>query len=59
VVTVRPAGRHPASAGRTEEEDQGAWRQELLADAKEIAEHLMLIDLGRNDVGAHRADGQR
>ncbi len=36
--------------GRTEAEDQ-ALEQELLADPKEIAEHLMLIDLGRNDVG--------
>jgi anthranilate synthase component 1 len=49
VVTVRPlAGtRH---RGRTEEEDL-ALEEELLADPKEIAEHLMLIDLGRNDVG--------
>ena len=36
--------------GFTEEEDL-ALEQELLADPKEIAEHLMLIDLGRNDVG--------
>ncbi len=49
VVTIRPlAGtRH---RGETEEEDQ-ALERELLADPKEIAEHLMLIDLGRNDVG--------
>jgi anthranilate synthase component 1 len=48
-VTVRPiAGtRH---RGRTEEEDI-ALEQDLLADPKERAEHLMLIDLGRNDVG--------
>jgi anthranilate synthase component 1 len=48
-VTVRPiAGtRH---RGRTEDEDR-ALEEELLADPKEIAEHLMLIDLGRNDVG--------
>jgi anthranilate synthase component 1 len=36
--------------GHDEAEDQ-ALEQELLADPKEIAEHLMLIDLGRNDVG--------
>ena len=36
--------------GRTEAEDQ-AMEAELMADPKEIAEHLMLIDLGRNDVG--------
>ncbi|TGG94960.1 anthranilate synthase component I [Natronospirillum operosum] len=48
-VTVRPiAGtRH---RGQTEEQDQ-AMEAELLADPKEIAEHLMLIDLGRNDAG--------
>ena len=36
--------------GHTEEEDL-ALEAELLADPKELAEHLMLIDLGRNDVG--------
>ncbi len=36
--------------GRNEEEDQ-ALERELLADPKERAEHLMLVDLGRNDVG--------
>lgn len=36
--------------GHTPEEDK-ALEEELLADPKEIAEHLMLIDLGRNDVG--------
>ncbi|MCL6619092.1 MAG: anthranilate synthase component I [Thermomonas hydrothermalis] len=48
-VTVRPiAGTRPR--GRTAAEDQ-ALEAELLADPKERAEHLMLIDLGRNDVG--------
>jgi anthranilate synthase component 1 len=49
VVTVRPiAGTRPR--GTTEEHDQTLER-ELLADPKERAEHLMLIDLGRNDAG--------
>jgi len=48
-MTVRPlAGTRPR--GRTEEED-AALERELLADPKERAEHVMLIDLGRNDVG--------
>lgn len=48
-VTIRPiAGTR--KRGKTREEDT-ALEQELLADPKEIAEHLMLLDLGRNDVG--------
>jgi len=48
-VTVRPlAGTR--RRGRTEAEDL-ELEAELLADPKEIAEHLMLIDLGRNDIG--------
>jgi anthranilate synthase component 1 len=48
-VTVRPiAGTR--RRGKTEEEDI-AFEKELLADPKELAEHLMLIDLGRNDIG--------
>jgi anthranilate synthase component 1 len=48
-VKLRPlAGTRPR--GATPEEDQRMER-ELLADPKELAEHLMLIDLGRNDVG--------
>jgi anthranilate synthase component 1 len=49
VVTVRPiAGTRPR--GATPHEDK-ALEEELLADPKERAEHLMLLDLGRNDVG--------
>jgi anthranilate synthase component 1 len=49
MVTVRPiAGTRPR--GDNEEQDR-ALEAELLADPKECAEHLMLIDLGRNDVG--------
>ncbi|MDH5218587.1 MAG: chorismate-binding protein, partial [Gammaproteobacteria bacterium] len=48
-VTVRPiAGTRPR--GKNEEEDK-ALEVDLLADPKELAEHLMLIDLGRNDAG--------
>ncbi len=49
VVTNRPlAGTR--RRGRSAEED-AALERELLADAKERAEHVMLVDLGRNDVG--------
>lgn len=48
-VIVRPiAGTRPR--GKNEEEDS-AFERELLSDEKEIAEHIMLVDLGRNDVG--------
>ncbi|MDD8018337.1 MAG: anthranilate synthase component I [Bacteroidota bacterium] len=49
IVETRPlAGtRH---RGKTDEEDE-ALAKDLLADPKELAEHLMLIDLGRNDIG--------
>ncbi len=48
-VTVRPiAGTRPR--GKTEEEDK-TLEQDLLADPKERAEHIMLVDLGRNDAG--------
>lgn len=49
MVTVRPiAGTRPR--GKTPAEDL-ALEKDLLADPKELAEHLMLIDLGRNDAG--------
>ena len=49
IVTVRPiAGTR--KRGKTREEDL-ELEQDLLADPKELAEHLMLIDLGRNDAG--------
>ncbi|MGB1581214.1 MAG: anthranilate synthase component I [Nevskiales bacterium] len=48
-ITLRPlAGTRPR--GHNAAEDK-ALEEEMLADPKEIAEHLMLIDLGRNDVG--------
>jgi len=48
-VTVRPiAGTRPRGADAKEDL---ALEEELLADPKELAEHLMLIDLGRNDTG--------
>jgi anthranilate synthase component 1 len=54
-VTLRPiAGTRPR--GRTPQED-AATAAELLADEKERAEHVMLIDLGRNDVGRIAATG--
>jgi anthranilate synthase component 1 len=54
-VTIRPiAGTRPR--GRTGQEDE-ANRASLLADPKERAEHLMLLDLGRNDVGRVAAAG--
>ena len=49
VATIRPiAGTR--SRGKTKEEDTDN-EKDLLSDEKEIAEHLMLIDLGRNDLG--------
>lgn len=49
IATVRPiAGTRPRGANLAEDERLSA---DLLADKKECAEHLMLIDLGRNDIG--------
>jgi isochorismate synthase EntC len=54
-VTIRPiAGTRPR--GATRQEDR-ANEESLLADPKERAEHLMLLDLGRNDVGRVAAAG--
>jgi anthranilate synthase component 1 len=54
-VTVRPiAGTRPRG---TAERDDLALERELLNDPKEIAEHIMLVDLGRNDVGRIAATG--
>jgi len=54
-ITLRPiAGTRPR--GKTPEED-AKTAEELLADPKERAEHVMLIDLGRNDVGRVAATG--
>jgi anthranilate synthase component 1 len=48
-VTIRPiAGTRPRGKDAADDE---ALAKDLLADQKEIAEHLMLLDLGRNDVG--------
>jgi anthranilate synthase component I len=55
-VTIRPiAGTRPR--GATPEEDK-RLAEELIADPKERAEHLMLIDLGRNDVGRIAQTGE-
>ena len=49
LVTIRPiAGTRPR--GKNNNQDQ-KYKKELLNDKKELAEHLMLLDLGRNDVG--------
>ena len=54
-VTTNPiAGTRPR--GATEEEDQ-ALAHELLHDIKETAEHRMLVDLGRNDIGKNAQNG--
>ncbi len=54
VVTRPIAGTRPR--GRTEEEDR-ALMEDLLSDEKERAEHLMLLDLSRNDIGRVAAFG--
>ncbi|MDX2097090.1 MAG: anthranilate synthase component I [Leptolyngbyaceae cyanobacterium bins.59] len=55
VATLRPiAGTRPR--GKTPTED-AALAEDLLADPKEVAEHVMLVDLGRNDLGRVCASG--
>ena len=57
IATLRPiAGTRPR--GKTEKEDR-ALANELLTDEKEKAEHLMLVDLGRNDLGRVAETGTR
>jgi len=54
-ITVRPiAGTRPRGTG---EQDDARLAAELAADPKELAEHVMLLDLGRNDVGRVAAVG--
>ena len=49
IITIRPiAGTRPR--GKTKKQDN-FYKKDLLKDKKELAEHLMLLDLGRNDVG--------
>ena len=56
VVTSRPlAGTR--RRGATDAEDKANWKRELLADPKDRAEHIMLVDLHRNDVGRVSAVG--
>ena len=54
-ITIRPiAGTRPR--GKNKQKDN-SLQKELLADPKEISEHLMLLDLGRNDVGKFSETG--
>ena len=54
-ITIRPiAGTRPRNTGNRTDAELSA---DLLADPKELAEHLMLLDLGRNDVGRFAKTG--
>jgi len=56
-VETRPIRRHAATRG--DARGGRALEAELLADAKERAEHLMLVDLARNDIGPRVRAGER
>ena len=56
-IEVTTHSGHPEKRKRSREDELLA--QELLSDEKELAEHTMLVDLGRNDVGRIAADRNR
>ena len=55
-MTVQTHCRHHRHRGGNAEEDEAAGQNSYCSDPKERAEHLMLMDLGRNDVGRDAAE---